>query len=1216
MARRQMDLPDDWVPTQAVDDPILNSPYEEPTRHWIYTDGKPELMDGRRSASYYYSTRRTGAASGPTLFQEESRDDLPLINALRDDVRRWRESGYRGATAVTQELLRHWRSKSLPRRLFFCQVEAVESILFLLEIALPGRLSSLRFTPKVKADDYAKMLKGEMPGFETFASKDFFPRLVDIPIEPEFLPLTRLGCKMATGSGKTLVMAMIIVWAFANRGVYPQSREFPLAVFVCAPNLTVKKRLLVLKPDDPENYYDAFDLVPTKYRELLNRGFVEVENWHRLAPANEHSEGGTTYRVVEKGEESPEAFAINRLGHLASYAPILVLNDEGHHCWRPKPNVTERDVNAVLAELDLDKEEKDQRKEEVEEARVWLAGLDRINNAGLAGKDPKGQLIPTIRACIDLSATPFYLGNSGYHEGSPFPWLVSDFGLVDAIESGITKIPRLPVKDDTGQTDDAGRPVAEYFRLWETIKDRCATNEKVGGKPTADASYKHAEDAIKTLASQWKLQFDAMASKEMGSIPPVLIIVCDNTEISQVFFEKISGEWIEEIPDPDNPAKTIKVTRYGRAELFPELANSEEMQRTIRIDSKLLSKIESEEGESRDQAVLRLRDLIYTVGKKGQPGEHVRCVVSVSMLTEGWDACNVTHILGVRAFGSQLLCEQVVGRGLRRMSYDVDENERLPAEYVDVYGIPFSLIPYKGKQKDSKKTDPVYHRIYAVPERSDYEVQFPIVEGYRYIVEPREIKCDVTSLEETILEPIPNKVWVRPTKGINESSQIANSDAEQWEEHNRDEYLKTVRLQQLIFRLSEMVLDDIIDGATMDEAKKAAFRLGARHTLFPSIVGITQCYVETKVVIRPDADKRDIGMRFYAEKIVQRVRDGILPDTAKSGTLVPRTNRFKPERSSADVDYSTTQGVKRLAKSHLNQAVIQSGDEEAAIEVLEELDCVDYFCHNDRKIGLQVHFDFGAAVHSYEPDFIIRLANGKTLLLETKGWAGAREPDKIAAKNAAAKKWCSAVSNIGRYGEWEFLIFHDVNDNREMFAKCIRDMAGLANDGVEIVTVAPGARPPDCIPLLPVSKLISGTNAQASLDPTWFLEHLRVPGKTFVDGQFAMRIPGTYPREYGIFGAPDQATPAVGKTYLCVHPANFDPGFGAGCSISRLVKSSEVETDSGPVIECVLQNALDEDSEIRVRHISDGKLRFLARLVDTYVPASSQVQGKAASSSG
>jgi type III restriction enzyme len=233
---------------------------------------------------------------------------------------------------------------------------------------------------------------------------------------------------------------------------------------ICAPNLTVKERLQVLRPEHPWNSYDYFDLVPNKYRDQLATGKILITNWHTLALKNEHREGDATYRVVQKGAETADAFTRDRLGELASRLPVLVLNDEGHHCWRPNPAGTSEE-----ALKDLSKEEKERLKEEQEEARVWLAGLDRINNCGLLGKTEDGRNRPGVLACVDLSATPFYLGNSGYPEGSPFPWLVSDFGLVDAIECGIVKIPRLPVADDKAKKDEAGRPLPKYFRLWRNI---------------------------------------------------------------------------------------------------------------------------------------------------------------------------------------------------------------------------------------------------------------------------------------------------------------------------------------------------------------------------------------------------------------------------------------------------------------------------------------------------------------------------------------------------------------------------------------------------------------------------------------------------------------------------------------------------------------------------------------------------------------------------
>ncbi|HEX9868092.1 MAG TPA: DEAD/DEAH box helicase family protein [Candidatus Tectomicrobia bacterium] len=620
-----------YLPIQPVNKPILCSPYEEPTEHWVYdrATGEPSRMSPRRPASYWYKTQRTGSAQAE-LFAEEERDDLPLVNALREDVKRWRQANYESATPVTKQLLAYWTRPDRGRRLFFCQREAVETIIYLTEIWASGRKT--RWNPKLDVDDYRRLLKGEKPSFVTHTRGNRFPTLVDTPHEPGLPPLTRYGCKMATGSGKTVVMAMLIAWAFCNRGRVPGDERFPSAALVVCPNLTIKERLQVLRPDNQEGtYYDEFDLVPSQLRPLLNAGTVLVTNWHRFAPESPHSEGGRSYVVVNKGEESPEAFARRVLDDLYDRAPIMVLNDEAHHAYRPAP--VEETAQLSAAE-----------KAEREEATVWIAGIDRINQA--CG----------IKYCIDLSATPFYLQGSGYLEGSPFPWLVSDFGLVDAIESGIVKIPRLPVSDTTG------RPEPKYFALWKHITERLQPGERLpGGKPKPDVLWREAEDALITLASQWQERYTYIQQATPGQerTPPVMIIVCDNTDIAEVFYRNISGEeTVEGIADDEDDAddgvaprrrKKAKVkTAYGTGHLFPAFfSNRNGFRPTLRIDSKLLAEAESDDpGASRRDAAESLREIVATVGKPGKPGEQVRCVVSVQMLTEGWDANNVTHILG------------------------------------------------------------------------------------------------------------------------------------------------------------------------------------------------------------------------------------------------------------------------------------------------------------------------------------------------------------------------------------------------------------------------------------------------------------------------------------------------------------------------------------------------------------------------------------------
>ncbi len=678
------------LPIQPVNRPILCKPFDEPTAHWVYDTetGEARQAEGRRPASYWYKTEKTGSAQQSFSFiTEEESDDLPLVNLLREDVKRWRQANYEGATPVTKQLLAWWRRTDRPRKLFFCQLEAAETVIYITEILASGKRP--RWKPKLSGEDYRKLACGERPDFSFPTRATNHPTLIDRPHESGLAALARYGCKMATGSGKTVVMAMLISWAFCNRGRAPGDERFPAAALVVCPNLTIKERLQVLRPDNPEGtYFDQFDLVPSQLRPLINLGKVHVTNWHLFAPESTHSEGGKSYIVVNKGVESPDAFARRVLGELYERAPLMVFNDEAHHAYRPA---------AVGEDEKLTAAEKADR----EAATVWISGLDRIN--GACG----------IRFCVDLSATPFYLQGSGYLEGSPFPWLVSDFGLVDAIESGIVKIPRLPVSDTTG------RPEPKYFALWKHIGERLQPGERLpGGKPKPEIVWREAEDALATLAAQWKERFDYIqaASPGQDKAPPVLIIVCDNTDIAEVLYRNISGEESvevataaeEEDADEETPKKkkkAIKKTTYGTGKIFPDLfSNRDNFRPTLRIDSKLLGEAESSDpNASRKEAAESLRGIVATVGKPGMPGEQVRCVVSVQMLTEGWDANNVTHILGLRAFGSQLLCEQVVGRGLRRMDYTVDpETGLLTEEYVDVYGIPFSVIPFKGRQTRSK----------------------------------------------------------------------------------------------------------------------------------------------------------------------------------------------------------------------------------------------------------------------------------------------------------------------------------------------------------------------------------------------------------------------------------------------------------------------------------------------------------------------------------
>jgi type III restriction enzyme len=1213
--KKIIEIPEGKRPVQAVENPILSSPYEEPKMHWNYRqDGSPEKADGRRPASYWFKDKRTGTAQ-MELFAEEQRDDLPLINALRMDVKRWRESGYRGASPVTLDLLNWWSRNDAPRRLFFCQREAVETLIYLLELRMPGRSPRTGYKKFVCSDkDIQRMLKGESPQGFHLADPKMAPSLVDPSANESLLPLIRLGCKMATGSGKTVVMAMLIAWAFCNRDRNPATTSYPNGVLICAPNLTVRKRLQVLKPESVDNYYDEFEIVPAKYRSALSKGKVHITNWHFFSPKSPHSDGGKTSKVIDKGEEGLDAFSINRLGDLASRLPILVLNDEGHHCWRPNVN-TEKAVKEE--QKGKSAEEKRNLKEEVEEARLWLEGLDKINNGGLLEPGEPG-----ILAAVDMSATPFYLSGSGHPEGRPFPWLVSDFGLVDAIESGIVKIPRMPVLQEGGEntTDDAGRPDPKYFRLWKHIQDQIPAAEKIRGKPKPEAVYMQAESALVTLAGQWKERFDgdAAANPTQEHVPPVLIVVCDNTEISKVFYEKISGEKEVLVPVEGKKKPAVEVV-YEQSAVLSEFANEDgARKRTIRIDSKMLKEMETEGGESRDQASQRIREIIDTVGKPGQPGEHVRCVVSVSMLTEGWDANNVTHVLGVRAFGSQLLCEQVVGRGLRRRRYDADENGMFQPEYVDVYGIPFSLIPFKGKSQDSSADeDRPRNHIHAEFEREQFEMKLPQVESYVYEHKGCGVTCDVDQLEGFHVSDEPVKVYLDATRGYNDkdSSHVYTLDKSSFIEQDREAYYKGIHMQAILFRIVQMVIEELVQGVGVNEEKQVLMPLQAKHLMFPGVLNIVREYVDTKVTFAADVNRKELGLEKYARRVVERIRDGVQADSHSGGRLLPVINSHKPYLSTSEVDYTTVRPVVPVEKSHLNAVAIDAeSTERPAVEILDAHPLVECFTPNDRNVGLQIPYDYGDARHNYEPDFIIRLRGGVHFILETKGGGGNRQPDRVFAKNAAAKRWVEAVNNLRTFGQWAFEICHeDGHGNLPGLEGQLQKHADC-EEGKEIfpfrlVDPEESERWVACIPvttLKAAAGAFSEEQIQTGLFPSDLAESWAEVDSphSFKEGMFLAQVRGRSmePKigdgDWCLFGPPSAGS-REGKIVLVAQLGVSDPAYGGQYTVKRY-RSEKVVSEDGSWEHSVIHlEPLNDDFEpIRLTQEDEGAVRIVAEFVE------------------
>ena len=625
-----------------------------------------------------------------------------------------------------------------------------------------------------------------------------------------------------------------------------------------------------------------------------------------------------------------------------------------------------------------------------------------------------------------------YLAGSGYIEGAPHPWLVSDFGLVDAIESGIVKIPRLPVSDTTG------RPEPKYFALWKHIVENLKPGEKPpGGKPKPEVVWREAQDALLTLASQWKERFDYLqqATPDKERTPPVLIIVCDNTDTAELFYRKISGEETvaaepEEEPEAgdaageptQNSKKPKKKVRYGQGEIFPELlSNRPEFSPTLRIDVKLLAEAESADPNvTRSEAAERLRELVATVGKPGKPGEKIRCVVSVQMLNEGWDANNVTHILGLRAFSSQLLCEQVVGRGLRRMDYTPDpQTGLLTEEYVDIYGVPFSVTPFRGRPTKAKAPeDKPKNHVRALEERKPFEIRFPVVEGFVFDLRRNLIRADVAAIERLVLEPdhTPTAAFVKPQVGY-QLGYPSLAGSFQFQEHNQAEYYASTHPQTIRFEIGRQ----IVVGLTESSGKPPKLQLQARHQLFPQVLRLVNEYIDTQVDFR-GCHPCELGLEKYVRRIVERLIDAIEPDNAGSEpALLPVLNRYKPIGSTAQVDFKTVRPCVGTTKSHINLVVADTGSwKQAAVFRLEQAPVVAAYARNDH-LEFSIPYEFEGVPHPYMPDFLVRLVNGTTLILEIKG----QQTEQDRAKYQAARRWIAAVNHWGKLGRWAFAVCTD-----------------------------------------------------------------------------------------------------------------------------------------------------------------------------------------------
>lgn len=919
----------------TIDRLIINSPYEEPKKHWRYDRETRtfELVEGRRPAGYVVATPGSKSFDDPGIFVE-----IPLVNQIRPRVKAWREAGYPGITSITRRLLAHWHDPEEfdRRRFFFCQLEAVETLIWLTEAPAAERVGI------------------EIPG----DGGDF----------------DRRCCKMATGTGKTIVMAMVIAWHILNKVANPQDARFSKNVLVVAPGLTVKKRLAVLEPAGAGNYYEAFDIVPSTLLDKLRQGRVLVHNWHALAWESEE-QIKKRKSVDKRGAKSDEAYTREVLGEMANAHNLLVINDEAHHAWR----VNWEAEGKYLRQRDL--------KDSAQEATVWVGGLDRLHRS-------RG-----ILTCYDFSATPFAPSGKKSSEEALFGWIVSDFGLNDAIESGLVKTPRVVVRDDA--VPNAKTYKSRLYHIYNDpeVKDdlnRRANPEELLPDLVLNAYY--------LLGYDWRETWKAWKAADLPT-PPVMITVCNRTET----------------------AARVKHAFESRRIPIDELCNSEGI---LHIDSKVLEEAEAKEestavveasdeaddGEEEDVPVEcrltkaeqaeRLRKIVDTVGQVGQPGEKIQNVISVGMLSEGWDAKTVTHIMGLRAFTSQLLCEQVVGRGLRRTSYEINpQTGLLEPEYVNIFGVPFTFLPHEDSGDDPPPPPTPKTAVEPDPAKAEFEIRWPNVVRIERLLQP------TLTLDWSKVQPL--ELDAAQTPQVAELAPILEGkpDVNQISRIELEKLAREFRTQRIIFETARNVFDQV----------RQSWR-GSREILLAQLVRIVEQFIRSdRILISPplfyqDELRRRLIITLNLSRVVQHVCEAVRQENTEK--LVPVFDRDHPIRSTGQMrTWYTSKPCERTRKSHINVCVYDSTWEASDAFVLDNSSAVSAWAKNDH-LGFEVLYLYRGVVRKYRPDFLVRLANGDMLILETKGQD--TELDRV--KRRYLDEWVQAVNAHGAFGRWRWKV--------------------------------------------------------------------------------------------------------------------------------------------------------------------------------------------------
>lgn len=1046
---------------ETTQSPILNNPYEEPRWHYdADLDGNLDyghVLKGRRpySATIGISPNTPNKALFSHDEVEEADPNASFINALRTEVKQWREKNYPHVTRVTRLLLNFWFNnpeRQDYKKLFFCQREAVETAVYLNEVAA--------FDPNIGRD----------------LLRQLDERCESVSQQYEYV-LPRTAFKMATGTGKTVVMAMLILYNYLNKKEAVADTRFADHFLLVAPGITIRDRLGVLFIDEQAarhnmyadsvtDYYHKRDLIPPQFEQQLGglNAAITIINYHQFEPKvymgkkSSPLDGKMTYRggegMVRQNDKEEYTSVISRILHrMPKSKRILVINDEAHHCYLPRTN-----------EGKTSKEEQ----AENENAMVWYEGLRRLKLLGYK-----------LLHVYDLSATPYYLKGSGYTEYSLFPWVVSDFGLVDAIESGLVKIPFLPAADDTnGLSDPVLRNIYEHISRDLPKKGQRAQKaekKKQGEKTTASPEpAPNLPSLLNVAIDQFVKDYEAYergmrgegeAGKDLFSTPPVFIVVCNNTSVSKEVFKMMAG-----YESLDADGNTIYVP--GKYPIFSNYKDGVPLQKqpSLLIDSAAIdnaSAVVSDEFKriysteiaqfKRDYAVLNgagsadkltdgdiLREVVNSVGKPQSLGSHIRLVVSVSMLTEGWDANTVTHVCGVRAFGSQLLCEQVAGRALRRRSYQLQaynlkgelltdrelkryksENVvyKFPPEYAHIIGVPFKT--FKGGGSGITPPPKPKTQITALKERNDLEIRFPNITGYRSQTAEGRITATYDGLPKFRLNFNEVPTRTRLASAVSADGVFLKSN------------YRELRDAQVVYELTRWLIN-------LKFTDAEGGRQFQRFAQLKQVVG--EWYDKQIEVIGGDGSQelRRLVVFWKQTEVVASIYEGIRAAAQSEERITAILNYYNPEGSTRHVHGATSKEVWPTMKSHINYVVADTDSwEQIAAKALEDCTQVEAYVKN-HFLGFCIPYLDGTTERQYMPDFIARVRTSRgevvNLIIEISGFASDRNANKDLKRYYTTQYWLPAANNLGTYGRWDFIEVTDIDNVRAIINQKINEL--------------------------------------------------------------------------------------------------------------------------------------------------------------------------------